>query len=588
MGPVFASYAKITAGNAARLRGLGKATMAIDGDGQASDGKPAHNLKDNLVKTRVAPDLAELLKPEALTARPADETLPVIIELDSNFPGGTRAARQLLFARYWTNHPSPDLGTLTPPVLDTLAQVPPLYQLVIDLVQSPVGDGQPFAFAANDQLDFWKSMQTEVFIFGILTAATIMALADVVATTRASKTPPRASAKIALVHKLWRDHAIQSFVYESVRTIKCDAARAAFGSAGEGIVWAVADTGIKGDHPHFLTHETLKLPNGLQHCDFTATYANFADAGAGALVDTDGHGTHVAGIIAGETFKVGSPGAPDVPLAINSIEITHQVRGGDGETTSISDISRVQLSGIAPRCKLLSLKVLGAGQDNKLAGNVSNLLAAVGYVQQVNNYGRDIKIHGLNLSLGYPFDAAWFAAGQSPLCAEVNRLVKCGVIVVVAAGNAGYGRVATSSGTSEAAALPCTIADPANADLAITVGSTHRSKPHAFGVSYFSAKGPTADGRMKPDLVAPGERIVSCSIGASATGAALFREDSGTSMAAPHVSGAAAAFLSVRGEFIGQAETVKTIFLQSSVDLKRRAEFQGAGLIDLMKALQSI
>jgi hypothetical protein len=47
---------------------------------------------------------------------------------------------------------------------------------------------------------------------------------------------------------------------------------------------------------------------------------------------------------------------------------------------------------------------------------------------------------------------------------------------------------------------------PGNAELAITVGSTHRDMPHVYGVSYFSSKGPTGDGRMKPDLVAPGYR----------------------------------------------------------------------------------
>src|SRR3712207_9368856 len=58
-----------------------------------------------------------------------------------------------------------------------------------------------------------------------------------------------------------------------------------------------------------------------------------------------------------------------------------------------------------------------------------------------------------------------------------------------------------------------TINDPGNAALAITVGATHRDMPHTYGVSYFSSKGPTGDGRLKPDLVAPGERITSCAAG---------------------------------------------------------------------------
>ena len=58
-----------------------------------------------------------------------------------------------------------------------------------------------------------------------------------------------------------------------------------------------------------------------------------------------------------------------------------------------------------------------------------------------------------------------------------------------------------------------TINDPGNAALPITVGSTHRDMPHTYGVSYFSSKGPTGDGRAKPDLIAPGERITSCAAG---------------------------------------------------------------------------
>jgi subtilisin family serine protease len=65
-------------------------------------------------------------------------------------------------------------------------------------------------------------------------------------------------------------------------------------------------------------------------------------------------------------------------------------------------------------------------------------------------------------------------------------------------------------------------------------------------------------------------------------------ETSGTSMAAPHVSGAIAAFLSVRTEFIGKAERIKEIFVSTSTDLRRDRYFQGAGLVDLMRALQSV
>ena len=92
-------------------------------------------------------------------------------------------------------------------------------------------------------------------------------------------------AKCPLVHKLWRDHEIKAFVYESrcapssvtplARSLWIGPAKTLFGEA-------VADTGIKGDHPHFQTHQTLKLPNGLKHFDFTETYTDLdlADAAA--------------------------------------------------------------------------------------------------------------------------------------------------------------------------------------------------------------------------------------------------------------------------------------------------------------------
>jgi subtilisin family serine protease len=152
----------------------------------------------------------------------------------------------------------------------------------------------------------------------------------------------------------------------------------------------------------------------------------------------------------------------------------------------------------------------------------------------------------------------------------------------------------TRDGQSDAS-LDLTINDPGNAEYAITVGSTHRDEPHRYGVSFFSSKGPTGDGRYKPDLLAPGERIISC----AAKGAKLvveeaedqpcsYFETSGTSMAAPHVSGAVAAFLSIRREFIGEPERVKKILCSTATDLGRDRYFQGAGLVDLMRAIQSV
>ncbi len=217
--------------------------------------------------------------------------------------------------------------------------------------------------------------------------------------------------------------------------------------------------------------------------------------------------------------------------------------------------------------------------------------------EEVNGNGKLLRIHGVNLSVGYEFDAKWFACGQSPLCVEVDRLVRSGVVVVVAAGNTGYGALPAAARRTNTG-LALTINDPGNAELAITVGSTHRDMPHTYGVSYFSSKGPTGDGRLKPDLVAPGERITSCAAGRKLTelyapeppppAAPAYVDDSGTSMAAPHVSGAIAAFLSIRREFIGRPEKVKRIFMDSATSLGRVEHFQGRGMVDLMRAIQSV
>lgn len=378
----------------------------------------------------------------------------------------------------------------------------------------------------------------------------------------------------APVFQIWSDSELHTTLTRSLVTVKADAARRAFHALGEGIVWAVLDSGIDGSHPHFSEFDNLCVPEPLAHTDFTGR------PGA-PLADGPGHGTHVAGIIAGH-WRAGTPGGEPV--------IAREARndGDDGPDVSLEPLD--EISGVAPRCKLLSLKVIGPDGT----GRVSWVLRAIERIQQWNQYGKRLLVHGANLSLGYDFDPRWFACGQSPLCVEVNRLVRSGVSVVVSAGNGGYSSFLTASGDSMEKFSDMSITDPGNAELAITSGSTHREMPHTYGVSYFSSRGPTGDGRLKPDLLAPGERIVSCAAGgekaryASLQGSVLYCELSGTSMAAPHVSGAVAAFLSVRPEFIGQPERVKRLFTSSAIDLHRHPYFQGAGLLDLMKVLQSV
>jgi subtilisin family serine protease len=93
---------------------------------------------------------------------------------------------------------------------------------------------------------------------------------------------------------------------------------------------------------------------------------------------------------------------------------------------------------------------------------------------------------------------------------------------------------------------------------------------------------------MKPDLVAPGERILSAAHNAPANATAekdLYVEMSGTSQATPHVSGLLAGFLSVRREFVGYPNRVKKILLDHATDLERDLYIQGRGMPNLVKML---
>jgi len=418
------------------------------------------------------------------------------------------------------------------------------------------------------------------------------------------------TAKVRAIYRIWPDFRVRRLVDRSAATVKADAARRSYDAIGARITWAVIDSGIDRNHPHFAPFDNLGGDIAGLHRDFTQPDIDQTLAGKardealkklidGAFVDASGHGTHVAGIIAG-----GLPVKDGKPVLVKNgdrrelqVVVGQCVSGSGGfglavESRNIDDLSR--LSGMAPKAKLVSLKVLGGDGDSS-----SNVIRALQYVREkLNGDGKTQRIQGVNLSLGYEFDAKWFACGQSPICVEVNRLVRSGVVVVVAAGNTGYGVLRSEEGDTSTG-MSLTINDPGNADLAITVGATHCYRPHTYGVSYFSSKGPTGDGRLKPDLVAPGERITSCAagdnrklmnslIGPNATNVAAYLDDSGTSMAAPHVSGVIAAFLSVRREFIGRPEEVKRIFLESATPLGRDRYFEGKGLVDLMRAIQSV
>ncbi len=263
----------------------------------------------------------------------------------------------------------------------------------------------------------------------------------------------------------------------------------------------------------------------------------------------DPHGTHVAGIMAADWRATDTPPSPrELPLC-----------------------------GMCPDLELYDLRVLGSDGD----GSEDAVLAALQFVRWLNANQDQPIIHGVNVSLAVLHDVANFACGRTPVCEECHRLVGSGTVVVAAAGNEGHVQFHTAQGLM-AGYQSISITDPGNTETVITVGATHRSRPHTYGVSYFSSRGPTGDGRCKPDLVAPGEKILSCVPGDGA------EEMDGTSMAAPHVSGAAALLLSRHRELMGQPARVKQIVCEAATDLGRERFFQGCGMLDVLRAIQSV
>jgi serine protease AprX len=211
-------------------------------------------------------------------------------------------------------------------------------------------------------------------------------------------------------------------------------------------------------------------------------------------------------------------------------------------------------------------------RDTELA-----IIGALQFIRYLNERHPYTLIHGANLSLSIEHSVRNYACGRTPICIECEHLVESGIVVVAAAGNLGY----QSNGSYEAYAT-LSVTDPGNADGVITVGSTHRNSPHTYGVSFFSSRGPTGDGRPKPDLVAPGERINGPLPGRQ------WGDLDGTSMAAPHVSGAAAMLMARYSELIGQPRRIKRILCESATDLGRERSFQGNGVLDVLRAFQSI
>jgi len=382
---------------------------------------------------------------------------------------------------------------------------------------------------------------------------------------------------------------------KSVPAVKGDAARTLFNVHCKQIRWAVIDSGISGGHKAFLDNDgncriiksfdfsnirkILSLDNlNMGKLEFSQWLDTLRENLEQDLSEEDARGI---------IRKLVEDADNDRPIDWEQVEklikIKPETLPSSGHGTHVAGIIGARggdegfPDGMCPDIKFYDFRVLAKTiEDTEFA-----IIAALQYIRYLNDRHNYISIHGANLSLSIPHDVRNFACGRTPICNECERLVENGVVVVAAAGNLGYQRFETKDGSYEGYTA-FSITDPGNTDGVITVGATHRFRPHTYGVSFFSSRGPTGDGRMKPDLVAPGERIRSC------LPEHEWGELDGTSMAAPHVSGAAAMLMARYPEFIGEPRRIKKILCESATDLGRERSFQGYGMLDVLRAFQSI
>ena len=317
---------------------------------------------------------------------------------------------------------------------------------------------------------------------------------------RMSNSKLKALANDPRVKGIHLDRPTKSFATREAVTVGALAVRELMGYTGAGIGVAIIDSGVT------AWHDDLTYANGQgQRVTHFADFVN----GYTEKYDDFGHGTHVAGIIAGNGRD------------------TNGVRAG-----------------IAPDAHLISLKAL----DGEGHGTISMIIAAIDYAV-ANKDALNIRV--LNMSLGAGVTESY---NTDPLTLAAKRAVDAGIVVVASAGNLGKG----ANGLPQYGA----IGSPGNAPWVITVGaSSHNGTVlrQDDTIAAFSSRGPTMyDFGAKPDLVAPGYGVVSLSDpvslfytskapfllgGKVSTSYTPYLTLSGTSMAAPVVSGTVALML---------------------------------------------
>jgi serine protease AprX len=262
------------------------------------------------------------------------------------------------------------------------------------------------------------------------------------------------------------------------------------GVTGQGVGVAVVDSGIAARHSAVSRQIVASV-------DLAST--------ATGTDDEFGHGTHVAGIIAGQASTA------------------------------------TEGTGVAPGARLINVRVLGPNG----AGYTSDVIAGIDWV--IANRER-YNIRVLNLSLGHP---VMEPSATDPLCQAVARAFSAGIVVVASAGNGGR--------TSDGRMVLGGISSPGNSPFAITVGALSTKGTTTRGddtVASYSSRGPTKfEFAVKPDVTAPGTRIVAPEalnswissnypqFHTSGFGNNSYMSLSGTSMAAAVVSGGVALLL---------------------------------------------